>query len=92
MLLTTPKGRPVSARMLRERYDTAREAAAKLAEKADNKAMADLIRAMFLRDMRKRASDLANSMSEASELLQHSSQAVTKKHYRKTISKLRAVR
>lgn len=92
MFLSTTTGRPVSATMLRYRYDKARKAAAEQAQKDGNKEFAELIRAMILRDMRKRASDLAETVEEASELLQHSSVAVTKKHYRNKITKIRAVR
>lgn len=86
MLLTTPSGRPVSARMLRDAWDQAREKAAEA-----HPELADAIRAMYLRDMRKRAADLAGSLQEASELLQHSSTAVTSKHYTSK-TKLRPVR
>lgn len=92
MLLTTHTGRSVSLRMLRDRYDDAREKAALLAEKAGQKALAKDIRAMFLRDMRKRASDLADDLHGASELLQHSSPGLTAKHYRTKAKKLVAVR
>jgi hypothetical protein len=86
MLLTTPSCKPVSARMLRDAWDEAREKAAKA-----HPELADDIRAMYLRDMRKRAADLAGSLQEASDLLQHSSKAVTAKHYTSR-TKLRPVR
>jgi hypothetical protein len=89
MLLSTPSGRPVSATMLRDRYDLAR---AKAAARPENAAIADQIRAMYLRDCRKRASDLAGSVEEASKLLQHSSVALTGKHYRTKATKLTPVR
>jgi len=87
LLLTTSTGRPVSARMFRDRWDEAREKAA-----LAHPELADELRAMYLRDMRKRASDLAGSDQEASELLQHSSVALTKRHYRTRATKLRPVR
>lgn len=87
MLLSTPTGRPVSARMLRDWWDEARE---KAAEK--NPELADQLRAMYLRDMRKRAADLAGDLKEASELLQHSSTKVTADHYRTKPTKVRPVR
>ena len=77
MLLSTPTGRPLSARMLRDRWDEARAMAAKR-----NPEIAAKIKLMFLRDMRKRASDLASSDEEAAKLLQHSNSATTMKHYR----------
>jgi hypothetical protein len=87
MLLTTSTGRPVSARMLRDRWDEAREKAAQA-----HPELADELRAMFLRDMRKRAADLAGSLQEASDLLQHSSTKVTSAHYRTKANRLRPVR
>ena len=92
MLLSTPTGRPVSAGMLRDRWDEAREAAAKAAEAADNKALAERLRAMYLRDMRKLASDLADDVETASKLLQHGSTALTEKHYRTKAARLKPVR
>jgi hypothetical protein len=50
MLIITPTGRALSERMLRERYDAAREAAAIKAEKSNNPGLASQIRAMYLRD------------------------------------------
>jgi len=92
MFLSTPTGRPVSYSMLRSRWDSARKAAAEQVEKAGDEDLAHAIRAMYLRDMRKRASDLAGTVSEAAELLQHSSQEVTKRHYRTRAVRLKAVR
>lgn len=87
MLLTTPTGREVSYSMLRTRYDKARRAAA-----AANPRLADDIKAMYLRDTRKRAADLAEDMAAASALLQHSSKKLTADHYRTKATKLKAVR
>ena len=102
MLLSTPTGRPVSQRMLRTRWDEARAAAAKsLDEQADHtegeererlQSLAAAVRKMFLRDMRKRASDLADSDEAAAELLQHSDIRLTRRHYRTTATKLKPVR
>ena len=92
MLLSTPTGRPVSETMLRARWEAARAAAAAKAEEAGDQALAAAIRAMFLRDMRKRAADLAEDMEGASKLLQHSSTKVTARHYRTKATKLKPVR
>jgi hypothetical protein len=73
--------------MLRDRWETARKAAAKA-----HPEIADRILAMYLRDMRKRASDLADSDESASKLLQHSSVGLTRKHYRTRATKLKPVR
>lgn len=92
MLLATPTGRQVSYGMLRDRWDEARERAAKKAQKTGNAEFAETIRAMYLRDMRSRAADLAGDIKEASKLLQHSSETLTRKHYRTKAEKLTAVR
>lgn len=92
MLLSTPTGRQVSYRMLNDRWDDARESAAKKAQKTGNTDFAVLIRSMYLRDMRSRAADLAQDLEEASKLLQHSTVALTRKHYRNKAEKLKAVR
>ena len=65
--------KPVTHRMLADRFTKARAAASN-----ECPACAEL----YLRDMRKRAGQLAGSLSEASTLLQHSSQSVTQRHYR----------
>lgn len=91
-LLATPTGRAVSYGMLRDRWDEARDKAATKAAKTGNPDFAQTIRAMFLRDMRSRAADLAGDVKEASKLLQHSSEALTRKHYRTKPEKLKAVR
>lgn len=86
-LLVTERGLPVSARRLRERYDEARALAAEAFPQ-----LAEQIGAMYLRDMRKRASQLAGGLEEAAILLQHSSTAITGKHYVTGGVKLKAVR
>lgn len=86
-LLCTEDGLPVSATTLRSCYDRARKAAAKA-----HPDLASSIQAMFLRDCRKRAADLAEDDEAASKLLQHSSVSLTKKHYTTKGSKLKAVR
>jgi hypothetical protein len=92
MLLATSTGRQVSYSMLRDRWDEARDRAAMKAQKTGNAEFAQTIRAMYLRDMRSRAADLAIDIKEASKLLQHSSEALTRRHYRTKAEKLTAVR
>lgn len=92
MLLTTPTGKAVTYRMLRDRWDAARDKAALQAEQAGDIELGQTIRAMYLRDMRSLAANLAGDLAEASKLLQHSSEAVTAKHYRTKATPLRAVR
>ena len=85
-LLSTPT-REVTADMLRNRWDDARAKAA--AERPD---IAEQVRAMYLRDMRKRAADLADSDSAAADLLQHDDVRLTRRHYRTTAANLKPVR
>jgi hypothetical protein len=87
MLLTSDTGRQVSERMLSDRWESARAAAAKA-----NPSIANEILAMFNRDLRKRAADLAVNLEAASKLLQHSSLKLTQTHYRTKPQKLDAVR
>ncbi|MGC8703644.1 MAG: tyrosine-type recombinase/integrase [Thiomonas sp.] len=86
-MLTTPTGAQVTQRMLRTRFDAARDKAAQQTPE-----LADAIRATILRDMRKRAANLATDMAAASKLLGHSSQALTEKHYRTEGERIRPVR
>lgn len=92
MLLVTPEGRAVSQSMLRDRWDRARLRAGIRAKIANDDALADQIAAMYLRDMRKRAADLAESEDAAAELLQHSDKRLTRAHYRTKATRLKPVR
>ncbi|MBV5298518.1 MAG: hypothetical protein JZU64_10415 [Rhodoferax sp.] len=78
--------------MLRDRWDTARNKAALKASQTGTPDFAKDIRAMYLRDTRNRAADLAGNMAGASKLLLHSSQVLTARHYRNKAEKLTAVR
>ncbi len=86
-LLSSPTGIPLSARMLRDHWDEARS---KAAEK--NPHLADQIKKMFLRDMRKRASDLVETVEDAAKLLQHSNLELTRRHYRTRGERVKPVR
>lgn len=92
MLLSMPDGTLVTTHKLRGAWDRARVKAAAKAREARQEALAMDIAAMVLRDMRKRASDLAEDEEQASALLQHSSVALTRRHYRTRATKLRPVR
>lgn len=88
MLLASDTGRAVSEWMLCEkRWNEAKQAAIK----AFPRLKADLS-GLYLRDLRKRAADLAEDMESASKLLQHSSVKMTSDHYRTKPTKLKAVR
>ena len=92
MLLSTPTGRPVSATMLRDRYELAREAAAVKAEAAGDADLAAAIRAMYLRDLRSYSADLVADVGQAQELLQHGSASLTVRHYRTRAPKIKPAR
>lgn len=92
MLLSTADGFPVHAKDLRREYDKARKKAAAKAREQGQEALALEIEAMVLRDMRSRASDLSATDEDASQLLQHSSVALTRKHYRSKATQLKPVR
>ena len=92
MLLTMPDGSPVTPSKLRGAYDRARVRAIEKARQEGRKELSEQIRAMVLRDMRKRAADLADDDEDASRLLQHSSVALTRRHYRTKAAKLTPVR
>ena len=86
-LLATGRGREVTRTIFRDRWNAARERAAL----AYSKLAAD-IRSMYLRDMRKRTTDLAYDTDAASSLLQHSSVQLTSEHCRTRVTKLKAAR
>lgn len=75
--------KPVTYRMLADRFTKARAAAALEAPECAG---------LVLRDMRKRAANLAPTLAAAQELLQHSTPATTRKHYRSTVEKLKPAR
>lgn len=81
MLLSTPGGERVTLRMLRTRWDIARERAAVKAYIGNDDELGRAIRALYLRDMRKRAAQMSESLEAASELLQHDNKRLTEKHY-----------
>lgn len=92
MLLSMPDGSPVTVAKLRGAYDRARIRAAVVAGIWGDEALIVQIKAMVLRDMRSRASDLSDSAEDASKLLQHSSTSLTLKHYRNKAAQLKPVR
>lgn len=92
MLLSMPDGKVVTEAKLRGAYDRARVEAAKKAREQGKETLAQDIEAMWLRDLRKMAANLAESLEEASRLLQHSSVNVTRLHYRTKAEKVKPVR
>jgi hypothetical protein len=82
MLLAGPFKRPVSYRQLHNRFVAARAAAAVKAEEATTASSPRRSGALWLRDCRKYAADLAEDAGEAQRLLQHGSMVTTMRHYR----------
>jgi integrase len=72
----------VNERMLTDAWARAREKAVKNCPEVEG---------LLLRHMRRRAAQLAGSLQEAQQLLQHGSAATTQRHYRPG-EKLRPVR
>ncbi|GKT16980.1 integrase [Acidovorax sp. SUPP2522] len=81
MLLSCPDGKPLNFTRLRYRWDTAREQAVVVAGLANDDDLVRAIRALYLRDMRKRAAQKSEDLEAASALLQHSDKRITERHY-----------
>lgn len=91
-LIATPEGTALNKGTLRTRFDNARRDAAKEAEENENKVLAGRIRAFQFRDSRPKAASEIESISEASKLLGHSEQEITKKVYRRVGEKVKPTR
>jgi GrpB-like predicted nucleotidyltransferase (UPF0157 family) len=87
MLLCTDTGKQATERMLLNRWNKAKAAAAK-----EFPALKGQIAGLYNRDMRKVAANKAGSLEDASKLLQHSDLRVTAGHYYNQPTKLKAVR
>ena len=87
-LLATPEGRALSERTLGKLWAEARASAVAAAIARDNQPLADRIALAWAKDHRKLAANLAPDTEAASKLLQHSSAAVTRKHYRTAADEL----
>ena len=81
MLLSTPEGKPVNLSKLRYRWDTARSRAVVIAGLANDDELVRAIKALYLRDMRKRAAQKSEDLTAAADLLQHSDKRLTERHY-----------
>ena len=88
MLLCTDTGRQVSEYMLSERrWPDARAKAI-----AAHPELAESLKGLYLRDLRKMAANMAGSVEDAAKLLQHSSTKTTGDHYYSKPAKLVSVR
>lgn len=82
-LLCTEAGVALSAKMIRDRFDDARSAAATKAEEGRQRDLAKRIRSFQFRDIRPKAASEIESLEDASKLLGHTSQQITKQVYRR---------
>ena len=80
-LLQTADGRPLSARMLRTRFEACRTVAADQARAAGDEDLATRIAACQFRDVRAKAASEIASLEAASHLLGHTQEEITKKIY-----------
>ena len=79
-------GRPVTYHMISRHWEDA------CAEVTCDTELGKQNRAIYLRDIRSFAANLAEDIAEASKLLGHSSVSVTRKHYRTKATRLKALR
>lgn len=82
-LLCNESGIPLSAKMLRDRFEDAREKAALTAEEAEDRELATRIKKFQFRDIRSKAASEIESLDDASKLLGHTDSAITKRVYRR---------
>lgn len=82
-LITNSTGLRMSYAMLRNRWDEARSGAAKAAEADGDATLAERIRQFQFRDIRPKAASEIDSIADASRLLGHSKEEITKKVYRR---------
>lgn len=82
-LICTERGQPLTQKMLRDRFDTARIAAAAKAGKARQEDLAKRIRAFQFRDIRPKAASEMTNLQDASDLLGHTDKGITKRVYRR---------
>ena len=82
-LAATPEGKPISEKMLRLRFEPARKAAAEKAAKAGDAELAKSIMNFQFRDIRPKAASDIESLEQASDLLGHTTQGMTRRIYRR---------
>jgi integrase len=81
-IISTARGERVTAAMHRNRFEAAREAAARTAEDGGNSELATRIRQFQFRDIRPRAAS-DTTLAYASALLGHTGTAITERVYRR---------
>lgn len=91
-LLLTERGNPLNRWTLRQRFDNARTTAAEQADEAGAHELAARIRAFQFRDNRPKAASDIEALSDASNLLGHTDQEITKIVYRRSGRKANPVK
>lgn len=91
-LLSSVNGKRLTPRMLRDYYDEARNKAVQRAQAAHQGDLVEQLKAMYLRDMRKRAADLVDTDQDAANLLQHGDVRLTQVHYRTKVQRIKPAR
>ena len=82
-LVASQDGKPITESMLRFRFEPARKAAAEKAAKAKDSELAKAIMNFQFRDIRPKAASDIDSLSQASDLLGHTTQGMTQRVYRR---------
>lgn len=82
-VVATPNGQPLTRSILRRRFDTARAAAVKAATEAGKESLAGRLRNFQFRDSRAKAASEIVDVLQASKLLGHTEQKITKDVYRR---------
>jgi len=82
-LITNSRGLRLSYRMLNNRWDEARSAAVANALEAGDKPLAERIKGLVFSDIRPKAASEIDDLGDASKLLGHTKEAITKKVYRR---------
>ncbi|WP_017517072.1 integrase [Pseudomonas nitroreducens] len=82
-LITNSRGLRLSYRMLVNRWNEARNQAAAAAIEAHDKPLAERIKAFVFSDIRPKAASEIEDIADASKLLGHSKEEITKKVYRR---------
>ena len=90
-LICTPEGEPLKKWTLRTRFDNAR-AAAERATSDGNDYLAGRIREFQFRDIRPKAASEIESLTDASKLLGHTEEEITRQVYRRVGEKVKPTR
>ncbi|KRV64194.1 tyrosine-type recombinase/integrase [Pseudomonas citronellolis] len=80
-LIISARGKRVGASMLRDRWEAAREAAQQAAIEAGDPEFGTIVRNFQFKDIRPKAATEINDLKEASRLLGHTEEEITKKIY-----------